>query len=46
MTEINNETSSLCLMNEPLKFSLLVGVILVVIGIAISRLQVESNTGI
>ena len=34
------------LMNEPLKFSLLIGVILVVIGIAISRLQVESNTGI
>ena len=34
------------LMNEPLKFSLLIGVILVVVGIAISRLQVESNTGI
>ena len=34
------------LMNEPLKFSLLIGVILVVMGIAISRLQVESNTGI
>ena len=34
------------LMNEPLKFSLLIGIILVVIGIAISRLQVESNTGI
>ena len=34
------------LMNEPLKLSLLVGVILVVIGIAISRLEVESNTGI
>ena len=33
-------------MNEPLKFSLLIGVILVVMGIAISRLQVESNTGI
>ena len=34
------------LMNEPLKFSLLIGVILVVIGIAISRLQVETNSGI
>ena len=34
------------LMNEPLKFSLLIGVILVVVGIAISRLQVESGSGI
>jgi len=29
-----------------LKFSLLIGVILVVVGIAISRLQVESGSGI